>query len=156
MWEKLQVWTRLNLNWTWTYGPVQGSDICLNWTIGPVPGSHKSSKNQTKLDFGNTRTGGKGALEIQPVTQGSGGVSELLNMKNKFIFIILSHYDSFTYFSPLIFLIYPLHAPASCLPFLGIVTSYPGVFQGNLHLYLYLWKPTPTAMGRGFHGYGCG
>ena len=27
-------------------------------------------------------------------------------------------YDSFTYFSPLIFLIYSLHAPASCLSFL--------------------------------------
>ena len=39
---------------TWTYGPVQGSDICLNWTIGPVPGSQKSSKNRTKPDFGNT------------------------------------------------------------------------------------------------------
>ena len=35
-------------------GPVQDSDICLNQTIGPLPGSQKSSKNQTKPDFGNT------------------------------------------------------------------------------------------------------
>ena len=54
--ENLQVWTCLNLNWTWTYGPVQGSYICLNQTIGPVPGSQKSSKNQTEPDFGNTNT----------------------------------------------------------------------------------------------------
>ena len=56
MWEILQVRTCLNLNWTWTYGPVQGPDICLNQTIGPVPGSQKSSENRTELDFGNTTT----------------------------------------------------------------------------------------------------
>ena len=39
---------------TWTYGPDQGSDICLNQTIGPVPGSQKSSKNQIEPDFGIT------------------------------------------------------------------------------------------------------
>ena len=54
VWENLQVQTGSNLNWTWTYGPVQGSDICLNRTIGPVPSSWKSSKNQTEPDFGNT------------------------------------------------------------------------------------------------------
>ena len=54
MWEILQVQTCLNLNWTWTYGLVQGSDICLNRTIGPVPGSWKSSKNRTEPDFSNT------------------------------------------------------------------------------------------------------
>ena len=37
-----------------TYGPVQGSDICLNRTVGPVPGSRKSSKNRTEPDFGIT------------------------------------------------------------------------------------------------------
>ena len=54
MWENLQIQTGSNLNWTWTYGPVQGSDICLNRTVGPVPGSQKSSKNWTELDFSIT------------------------------------------------------------------------------------------------------
>ena len=40
--------------WTGTYGPVQGSDICLNRTVGPVPGSQKSLKNRTEPDFGIT------------------------------------------------------------------------------------------------------
>ena len=37
---------------------------------------------------------------------------------------------------------------------IGIVTGYPGVFQGNLHLHPH--KPPPTAKGRGFSRYGCG
>ena len=35
---------------------------------------------------------------------------------------------------------------------LGNVTGYPGVFQGNLHPYPS--KPIPASMGVGFHRYG--
>ena len=35
-----------------------------------------------------------------------------------FLFAYVNCYDSFTYFSPLIFLVYSLHAPTSCLLFL--------------------------------------
>ena len=37
---------------------------------------------------------------------------------------------------------------------LGIVTGYPGVFQGNPHPYPR--KPAPAARGAVFGGYGCG
>ena len=85
MWEILQVWTCLNLNWTWTYGPVQGSVICLNRTIGPVPGSRKSSKNRTELDFGNTKISTNvqddsiGNPEGKPITGGQLFRKYLLN-----------------------------------------------------------------------------
>ena len=56
---------------------------------------------------------------------GGGGVKQLLKKKTNIMskFPIRPPpcrccYDSFTYFSPLIFLIYSLHAPTSCLLFL--------------------------------------
>ncbi|KAF8799791.1 hypothetical protein BYT27DRAFT_7119498, partial [Phlegmacium glaucopus] len=36
---------------------------------------------------------------------------------------------------------------------IGNVTGYPGVFQGNLHLYPS--KPVPTSTGAGFDRHGC-
>ena len=44
----------MNLNWTWTGGPVQGSTVPLDQTYGPVLDSLNFAENRTKLNFSIT------------------------------------------------------------------------------------------------------